>query len=319
MDAYSDNHAAGRIIVVCGPTATGKTKLVAALCRALGGEMVGADSMQVYEGLPIGTAAPRPEELGDVPAHLIGFLPPETSFSVADYLARAVPVAEDIIRRNAVPVFCGGTGLYISALVNGISFTEEKPSPERRAALYTQWERQGPDAMLARLAALDPEYAARLHPADKKRILRALEASEQNGSTLAQRNAASLAGKPPFGARLIGLDYESRQMLYEQIERRVDGMMAEGLLEEARSVYENRQAFKTAVQAIGYKEIFPYFEGEAPLAACVEKLKQATRNYSKRQLTWFRRMEGVHWLDAASPSLVDEAVALVEKANGKER
>lgn len=308
MDASSDN----RIIVVCGPTATGKTRLALSLCRDYNGEMVGADSMQVYRGLPIGTAAPTPAELGDIPTHLVAFLPPEAGYSVAGYLAGATQAIDDIRRRSALPIICGGTGLYIQSLVNGLRFTDEKVNAEEREALQTAWDVQGGEAMLARLAKHDPEYAGRLHPNDKKRILRALEESERHGTTLAQRNAASRAGVPPYRALLIGLDYADRALLYAAIERRVDQMMAGGLLDEAERVYRQREQFRTAAQAIGYKEFFPFFAG-APLEGCVEKLKQATRNYAKRQLTWFRKMESIHWLDARSPGLRNEAGELVEK------
>ncbi len=305
---------AGRIIVVCGPTATGKTELATRLCRIYNGEMVGADSMQVYKGLRIGTAVPDPQMLGGIPSHLIGCLPPEEPFSVADYVSRAESIIGDILRRNAVPVVCGGTGLYISSLVNGIGFTKQKTTPDRRIELQQTWEEQGAAAMLARLARLDPEYAARLHPNDKNRILRALEESERDGSTLAQRNAASRARPPRFDALLLGLSYPMREDLYLRTDARVDAMLSAGLLEEAEGVYQNRQRYKTAAQAIGYKELFPYFAGEQTLENCIYALKKATRNYAKRQLTWFKRTQGVHWLDADASDLSCKAQKLADAA-----
>lgn len=301
------------IVVVCGPTATGKTALALQLCRSLKGELMGADSMQIYKSLTIGTAAPLPGELGEVRSHMIGFLPPEQTYSVAEYLRDAGETIGRIARRGELPVVCGGTGMYISGIVNGYRFTMSKTPDDRRNALEADWATLGAQRMLERLAIYDPVYAAKLHPNDKKRILRALEESEQNGTTLAQRNAKSRSKKPPYQSICIGLYYEDRQQMYEQINQRVDRMMELGLLEEAKLVYENRLDYTTAAQAIGYKELFPYFDGEAGLEPCVERLKQATRNYAKRQLSWFRGMEGIHWLDACAEDLEAQAVAHIQR------
>lgn len=286
------------IIVVCGPTATGKTELAVRICKSFGGDMIGADSMQIYKGLPVGTATPQPDELEGVRTHMIGFLPPEQKYSMAEYVRDAGEVIAQLCRKNRLSVVCGGTGTYISGLVNGLRFTASETSEERRMALEADWKMLGAGRMLERLALYDPVYAAKLHPNDRKRILRALEESEQNGSTMEQRNAYSRSKKPPYHAFCIGLRYNDRQTLYERINRRVDGMMAAGLLEEAKQVHEHRDAYATASQAIGYKELFPYFTGEASLEPCVEKLKQATRNYAKRQMAWFHGMANIHWLDA---------------------
>ncbi len=301
-----------KIVVVCGPTATGKSDLALGLARAFSGEMVGADSMQVYAGLTVGTAALTAEMAGGVPQHLVGFLPPEQVFSVADYVRAAHEAIKEICARGRLPVVCGGTGLYIESLVKGLSFTEEKVPPETRAALAAEWEQAGGAAMLEKLAALDPEAAGTLHPNDKTRILRALEQVQHTGITKGKRAQRSLPAAPPYDALCIGLDFQERAALYAHINARVDDMMDGGLLPEAQRVYENRDSYKTAAQAIGYKEFFPYFAGEAPLDACVEKLKQATRNYAKRQLTWFRRMPDIHWLlreDAACEENARQMVA----------
>lgn len=300
-----------KIVVVCGPTATGKSRLANALCAQFGGQVVGADSMQIYKGLPVGTAAVTGEEAGGIPQHLVGFLPPEQQFSVAQYIALAKTTINAIAGQNALPVVCGGTGLYLSALVNGTIFTDEKPNPELRRQLEQEWSEAGPEGMLAKLAGVDAAYAATLSPADKKRILRGLEQWHLTGKTRKERDEAS-RGKAPYHALCIGLNYSSRELLYQKINERVDVMLRQGLLEEARRVYQNRLVYQTAAQAIGYKEFFPYFEGTATQAECADKLKQATRNYAKRQLTWFKRMPGIHWLMVDDATMPQQAAQLVQ-------
>ena len=270
------------IIVICGPTATGKTALSVALAKLLDGEVVSADSMQIYKGLRVGTAQATPEEMKGVPHHLVGFLPPEERFSVADYVRHAGECIAQITARGRVPIVAGGTGLYISSLVNGIDFTPDKADPAVRARLETELTEQGIGPLYARLQQVDPECAAKLHPNNHGRVLRALELYEQTGETMSCR----------------------------RIDARVDAMLAHGLLEEARLVYANRDAYHTAAQAIGYKEFFPYFEGKEPLEVCTAALKQASRNYAKRQLTWFRRMDGLIWLPAGEPEAAEAAARL---------
>lgn len=286
------------LLAVCGPTASGKTALAVSLAKALDGEVVSADSMQIYRGLTVGTAAPAQEERQGVPHHLIGFVPPEEPFSVADYVAAASACIAEIAARGKVPIVAGGTGLYLSSLLEGIRFTGEKTDPAVRRALQEQLEREGIGPLFARLQAVDPAYAATLHPNNHGRVLRALELYQQMGKTMSQQLAASRPAEPPYHTLLIGLDFPDRAQLYARIEQRVDAMMAQGLLEEARLVWRRRAQYRTAAQAIGYKEFFPYFEADAPLEPCVDKLKQATRNYAKRQLTWFRRMAGIQWEQA---------------------
>lgn len=301
-----------KVLVVCGPTATGKSTLALHLARRFGGELIAADSMQVYRGLVVGTAATTPQAAGEVPVHLTGFLPPEQPFSVADWVAKAAALIEDISARGRLPIVCGGTGLYIQSLVTGTRFERDTRDDALRAALEDDWQTQGPNATLARLAALDPQRAETLHVKDKKRILRALEQSLLTGRTAAQRQAASRPAQPPYDSLLLGLRFAQREMLYNSINLRVDAMLDQSLLDEAQTVWENRARYHTAAQAIGYKEFFPYFDGTSELAACVDKLKQATRNYAKRQLTWFGGMEGIRWLEADAPALAAKAEALVE-------
>ena len=297
------------ILVLCGPTATGKTALAAALARRLGGEVVGADSMQVYRGLPIGTAAPTAGEMDGVPHHLIGFLDPAQPFSVADYVRLASACVADICARGRVPIVAGGTGLYLSSLVEGLRFAGEKAAPGLREELQQRLAREGIAPLYAELQQIDPAYAATLHPNNHGRVLRALELYRQTGRTMSWQLAHSRPAEHPYHALLYGLDFPQRSQLYARINARVDAMMDAGLLEEARGVYAHRGAYRTAAQAIGYKEFFPYFEGAAPLESCVEQLKQATRRYAKRQLTWFRRMAGLRWEQAADPAAAERIAA----------
>lgn len=285
-----------KIAVICGPTATGKTALSTALAKALDGEIISADSMQIYKGLDVGTAKATQKEQQGVPHHLLDFLDPEESFSVADYVKKAGECIESVHRRGKLPMVVGGTGLYISSLVNGISFTEEKTTPGLREKLAEEARREGPQAMWEKLFAIDPSYAAALHPNNEKRVLRALELYIQTGKTMSEQQRESLPQQRPYEAKLIGLGFHSREALYRRIDGRAEKMLGQGLLQEAEYVYQNKPRFLTAAQAIGYKEFFPYFEGKATLAACTEDLKRNSRRYAKRQMTWFGKMQEIYWL-----------------------
>lgn len=301
------------VLAVAGPTATGKTALGVALAKRFGGEVISADSMQIYRGLDVGTAKVTAEETQGVPHHCVDFLPPEEVFSVADFTALAARLEQEISARGALPILVGGTGLYIQSFLEGIRFTEEKPSNGLREQLAAELEARGPEAMYAELLSVDPQAAATIHPNNRVRVLRALEHYRATGRRLSEQKAVSRPSQPPYRSLVLGLDFADRAQLYRRIDLRVDRMMEQGLLEEARLVYDHRDSYRTAAQAIGYKEFFPYFAGEAELAACVEKLKQASRNYAKRQLTWFRHMEGVVWLQADAPDLLDEACRRTEE------
>lgn len=297
-----------KLLAVAGPTASGKTALAIHLARRFSGEIISADSMQIYKGLDVGTAKATAEEQALVPHHLLDFADPAQRFSVAAFLPMAQSATRDVFARGALPVLCGGTGLYISSLVNGITFTEEESDPAVRGRLQRQLEVEGPAAMLEKLAAVDPEYASKLHEHDAKRILRGLELYEKTGLTMSQQLAASRPAEKPYDALILAVDWPDRQALYARIEQRVDAMAAGGILEEARLVWQNKESWQTAAQAIGYKEYFPYFEGVATPEECTEKLKQATRNYAKRQLSWFRRMEEIHWVSAENAFAEAEAL-----------
>ena len=311
MDASCNAKAA--VVAVVGPTATGKTALGVALAQQFSGEVISADSMQSYKGLDVGTAKVTPQETCGIPHHGVDILTPEKTFSVADFTAQAGEYIQDITGRGHLPLLVGGTGLYVQSLLYGVRFTAEKAPDGLREQLTAELEAIGPEAMYAKLQAVDPEAAAAIHPNNKVRVLRALEHYRATGRRLSEQKAASLPPERPYRALVLGLDFPERAQLYRRIDLRVDRMMDAGLLAEAETVFANRARFKTAAQAIGYKEFFPYFMGESELTPCVEKLKQASRNYAKRQLTWFRHMDGVVWLDAAAPDLKARAAALTQE------
>lgn len=302
-----------RILLLGGPTATGKTALSVALAKQLGGEIISADSMQVYTGLSIGTARATPAEMQRVPHHLVGCLPPTAPYSVADFVGRAGQLIREITARGRLPILVGGTGLYLSSLMDGLRFSGEKPPEALRLALQRQASEEGPQAMHRRLAALDPESARAIHPNNQVRVLRALEACLAAGVPFSRQQAEARPDIPQYDPLLLCLTFADRQQLYQRIDARVDRMLADGLLAEAETVYQNRNAYPTAVQAIGYKEFFPYFAGEETLEACTRRLKQASRNYAKRQLTWFRHRQGVVWLEAGGEQLLRQALDQVSR------
>ena len=300
------------VLAVVGPTATGKTALGVQLAQRLGGEIISADSMQIYRGLDVGTAKVTAAEAGGVPHHCVDILPPEAAFSVADFTALAARLIGQIAARGRLPILVGGTGLYVQSLLYGVRFAEEKAPDGLRAQLAAELAARGPAALYAELQAADPEAAAAIHPNNHVRVLRALEHYRATGRRLSEQKAASLPAERPYRALVLGLDFPQRETLYRRIDARVDRMLQQGLLEEARMVYDKRQSYRTAAQAIGYKEFFPYFAGEADLDSCTAALKQASRRYAKRQLTWFRHMDGVVWLEAGSPGLQAQALRLAE-------
>ncbi len=301
------------MLAVVGPTATGKTALGVALAERFGGEIISADSMQLYKGLTVGTAKVTPEETHGIPHHAVDFLEPDQPFSVADFTALASRLEADLSARGKLPILVGGTGLYVQSFLYGVRFTAEKTPDGLREQLAAELKEKGPAAMYAELQTADPEAAAAIHPNNQVRVLRALEHYRATGKKLSEQKAASLPPEKPYRSLILGLDFPDRAQLYHRIDLRVDRMMEQGLLDEAKLVYDNRGRFKTAAQAIGYKEFFPYFAGESDVGPCVEKLKQASRNYAKRQLTWFRHMEDVVWLDASAPDVQERAAQLTNE------
>ena len=289
-----------KLLAVVGSTASGKTALSIALAKALDGEIISCDSMQVYRRMDIGTAKPTPEETDGVPHHLFDFIEPDTPFSCAEYVELAKRAAEDISARGKVPILCGGTGLYLDSLLRGGGFEETKVDPALRESLFVYAAEQGNHALHERLRAVDPESAEAIHENNVKRVVRALEIYESTGMTKTEADRRSREIDSPFDACVIGLRYEDREILYGRIDRRVDLMLEAGLLEETRRLMEEGvfERNSTAAQAIGYKELLGYLRGEQSLEGAVEDLKRATRRYAKRQITWFGAKEYVRWVSA---------------------
>ena len=300
-----------RVVAVGGPTASGKTALSVALARAFDGEIINADSMQIYKNLDVGTAKPSAEERQGIPHYLLDFLSPETPYSVADFTAAADPLIRDITARGRLPLVVGGTGLYITSLLSGMAFAPEKTDPAIRARLQARADTEGGAALYAELQRVDPDYAVQVHPNNLPRVIRALELFEATGRRMSDQRREARPAEAPYHALCLCLTCRDRAVLYSRIDRRVDEMVENGVLDEARQVYDHRDAYRTAAQAIGYKEFFPYFEGTANLTECTERLKQATRNYAKRQLTWFRRQNDAVWLYLDEEDVTEHACTLV--------
>lgn len=300
-----------RLICICGPTASGKTALSVALAKQLHTEIISADSMQIYRGLDIGTAKPTAEERQGVPHHLLDVCAPGEAFSVARYVELADAAAQDILSRGMVPVVAGGTGLYMDALIECSTFSGDETDLSVREKYQRMAAEQGNEAVHACLAKVDPEGAERLHPNNLKRVIRALEVYEQTGMTIDAFNRLHKRPAPKYAALKIGVCPAERQTLYDRIDRRVDQMLADGLLEETKHLLDRGALTGTAAQAIGYKELLGYLQGEAPLEDCVALLKQRSRNYAKRQLTWLKRDDNIRWIyynnGEGLPAILQEA------------
>ncbi len=304
------------LIAVVGPTASGKTAVGIELAKEYNGEVVSADSMQIYKGMDIATAKPDEEEMQGIPHHLISELEPTSSFSVAEYVKLAQQKIEDIAARGKLPILVGGTGLYVSSLIDNINFDNAITDGSVRRKLTEEAERIGNEAMLEKLREIDPEAAEKIPAANLVRIIRALEVYEVTGIPFSRHKELNRMQDSLYNACTIGLTYKDRSVLYDRINRRVDIMLEKGLIEECRAVYENEK-LGTACQAIGYKELIPYFDGVKPKEECIDKIKQYSRNYAKRQLTWFRRDERIQWVeieeDTAFSTIIAECKKIVAK------
>ena len=285
------------IVCVVGPTASGKTALSVELAKALDGEVISFDSMQVYRGMDIGTAKPTEEEMDGVVHHMLDVADPKENFSVGRYTEMADPILQDILERKKTAVLVGGTGLYVDALISGREFSP-CPATGVRETLEARAEKEGTEVLLKELSVFDPEAAKRLYPADKKRIIRAMEVYYETGKTITKHNEETRLLPPKYKAAWLGLTYSDRQTLYDRIDLRVDIMREQGLVAEVEDLLKQGiPETATAMQAIGYKEIVSALKGEISMEAAMEAVKQNSRRYAKRQLTWFRRNEEIFWLD----------------------
>ena len=286
-----------KILVVSGPTASGKTALAVELALAHNGEVVSADSMQIYRRMDIGTAKPTRAEMRGVPHHMLDVADPEEDFSVARYVELAARCVDDILARGKLPIVAGGTGLYIDSLLSGRTFARFDPDSPLRRELEEELARRGGAALLEELARVDPDTAARLHPNDGKRIVRALEVYRSTGTTLTEHNAMTRSLPPRYDALTLTLAFQRREDMWDRIDRRVDRMMADGLAEEVRALLDSGVPDRcTAMQAIGYKEMAAALRGDGDTARAAEEIKLRSRQYAKRQLTWFRRNPDARWL-----------------------
>lgn len=300
-----------KLVVITGPTASGKTALGVALARRLGGEVVSADSMQIYRGMDIGTAKPTPEEMQGVPHHMIDIADPAENYSVSRYAKEASACVDDILARGKLPIVVGGTGLYIDSLIAGRTFADGTADTALRQELSERYDEIGGEGLLGELRKVDPERAAKLHPADKKRIVRAMEVYILTGRTITQHDTETRAVPPRYDAAKIALDFAVRQDLYDRIDRRVDIMVQQGLFDEVRALLAaGVPADCTAMQAIGYKEAVAAVQGKAAPQDAVAAIQLASRRYAKRQLTWLRRDQDLFWLRHEKTPDMDRACRL---------
>ena len=305
------------IICIAGPTASGKTALAVELAKKYHGEVVSCDSMQVYQRMDIGTAKPTEEEMQGIPHHMLDVAQAWEDFSVSRYCAQAAPIVDDIIARGKTAIIAGGTGLYMDSLIRGNEFAPF-PSTGVREALEKRAETEGTQSLLEELAGIDPESAGRLHPSDRKRIIRALEVYRETGITITEHNRRTRQVPDRYHPLWLGLDFSDRAALYRRIDRRVEVMLEAGLLEEIRSLLDSGiPETCTAMQAIGYKEFLPVLRGERPLSDAVGEVCQSSRRYAKRQLTWFRRNRNIHWIlreeNQSSDEIIQEARRILQE------
>ena len=283
------------LIVVVGPTASGKTGLSIELAKIFNGEVISADSMQIYKGIDIGVAKPTKQEMQGISHHLMDFLDVSETFSVAQYVEMAHRCIREVSGRGKMPIICGGTGLYVDSLLDNVEFQSSKDDIGMRRELQEKAEKYGVQMLINELKEFDPESAATIHPNNVKRVIRAIEIYRTTGVTMTEQIANSKLSPSPYNPCIIGLNFDDRNILYDRINLRVDKMVENGLLDEAK-MFLGSNSGATAIGAIGYKELAPYFSGECDLDEALDKLKTRTRNYAKRQLTWFRKNENINWI-----------------------
>ena len=307
------------IVAVVGATASGKTSLAIALARELGGEIISCDSMQIYRGMDIGTAKPSMEEREGIPHHLMDVVEPSENFSVADYASLAKCAIDDVCSRGKLPIFCGGTGLYLDSVLTATEYSDAASDPSLRASLAKEAEDKGALALWQRLEKEDAESATAIHPNNVKRVIRALEIKLLTGIPKSEWDRRSRLAPSPYHAQVLGLSYPDRAVLYDRIDRRVDMMMDMGLVCEVEGLIRSGRLPRasTAAQAIGYKEMVSYLDGEISLSEAVDSIKQATRRYAKRQITWFGSKQYVQPIEVCgvlSEQSFEKIVKNVKKA-----
>ena len=296
------------IICIAGPTASGKTALAVELAKEFNGEVVSCDSMYVYRRMNIGTAKPTEEEMQGIVHHMIDVADPDEDFSVSKYCGMAAPIVDDIIARGKTAIIAGGTGLYMDSLIKGNDFAPF-PSTGMRERLDEQADREGMEAMLALLHSIDPDAAAKLHLSDRKRIIRALEVYYETGETITAHNIKTQAIPPRYTPLWLGLDFADRAELYRRIDRRVDIMLQQGLVEEIQALLASGIPQKcTAMQAIGYKEFIAALDGQCSIEEAADEVRKSSRHYAKRQLTWFRRNKNIHWITRTGTESTGEII-----------
>ena len=300
-----------KLVAIVGPTATGKTELSLELAEQFHGEIISGDSMQVYRGMDIGTAKAAPHELARVPHHLIDIIYPAEEYSVALFQQSATRLITEINQRGRLPFLVGGTGLYIESVTHRFQFSQSAQDPELRDRLQRIAETEGVESLHARLAAVDPITAERLHPNDVKRVIRALEIYENTGCKMSDYQIR--AEQSPYDLVMIGLTME-RKILYQRINERVDRMIEAGLVEEVRRLLDQGYSPSlTSMQGLGYKELIPYLYGEITLEKAIQDIKKRTRHFAKRQLSWFRRMKEIQWFDVTDSTRRREAVQTIKR------
>ena len=305
-----------KVIVICGPTASGKTSLSIELAKKIDGEIISSDSMQIYKDMSIGTAKPTVEEMQGIPHYLLDFVLPSERYSVADFKKEATKKIEDILSRNKTPIIVGGTGLYVDSLTKNISYPEIEIDLKYREELEILIEKNGLESLYRQAVQVDEQAMKNISANDKKRIMRVLEIYHQTGKTKTQLEAESRLIPPPYQYIVFAIDMD-REKLYERINKRVDIMIEQGLIEEVQELIEKYKEFPTAMQGLGYKEVVEYLDGKTTKDEMIEKLKMETRRYAKRQLTWFRKDKEIKWINGLAP-LEQNIQYILEEYSGKE-
>lgn len=285
-----------KVIVICGPTASGKTALSIELAKKINGEIVSCDSMQIYKDMDIGTAKPTIEEMQGIKHYMLDFVSPDERYSVADYKKQAKQAIREIIEKGKVPIVVGGTGLYVDSLIYEIEYQDIKFDEKYRKQLEERSEKEGLEVLYNETKKIDPEAITKISQNDKKRILRILEIYNATGKNKTEQEKESRKNEVEFDYKVYAISWD-REKLYDRISQRVDIMIDQGLIEEVQKIYSKYNKFPTAMQGLGYKEVLEYLEGKCNKQEMIDKIKQETRRYAKRQLTWFRKNKQTIWLD----------------------